>query len=328
MSDDAVRDAARGTVVVTGAAGFIGRHVCAGLAAAGYAVRGVDLREQGPAGDGIAYSRLDVRDTAGLRAVVDGAEHVVHLASAHLEVNAPEALYRSINVDAAERLVALCHELGVRRLVHTSSVGIYGHVRHPPAREDSEANPQTIYERTKLEGERRALAKAREVGQDIIVLRPGWVYGPGCPRTLKLARSLRKRLFFYVGSGANLRHPIYVDDLVRAYLLALEAPGTLAGRVFVIAGDRPVTLKEYITTFTGVLEAPTPWLRIPRPAAWLLGAGAELAFGVLGGDPPFSRRSLGFFANDSAFDISAARADLGFHPTVGLEEGLTRTLRS
>ena len=214
----------------------------------------------------------------------------------------------------------------MRRLVHTSSVGIYGHVEDPPANEDAPKHPQTPYERTKLAGEEAVLRCAREAGLDVVVLRPAWVYGPGCPRTAKLLRSLRKRRFFYVGAGANLRHPLFIDDMVDAYLCAAAAPAEVAGRSYVIAGPRSMTLREMVETFARASGVMAPRLRLPRGVSRGLALAAEVAFRIAGREPPFSRRSLAFFENDNAFDTSAAERDLGFRAKVDLEEGLQRTL--
>ncbi len=210
--------------------------------------------------------------------------------------------------------------------MHTSSVGIYGHVQHPPAREGSPKDPQTVYERTKLAGEAAALEAAEATGLDLVIVRPGWVYGPGCPRTAKLVRALSKRMFFYVGDGSNLRHPIFIGDMVDGFLAAAEALPTVAGRAYVIAGPRPMALREYISTLARLLGVREPFLSMPRSVALGLAWGAELGFGLLNRDPPFSRRSLAFFENDSAFDIGAARRDLTFRPAVDVEDGLRRTL--
>lgn len=315
-----------GPALVTGAAGFVGSHLTEALAGLGTQVRAVD---QAPSkdtfGSGVAYHRADVRDRERIARLLDGADVVFHLASVHLDVHAEAAEFRSVNVEATRQLVELCGEAGVRRLVHCSSVGVYGHVADPPAAEDAPKRPQNAYERTKLEGERAARARARELGVDLVVLRPAWVYGPRCPRTAKLLRAVRRGRFFYVGDGSNLRHPVYVEDMIRALLLAGAGAREQAGP-YIIGGPRYLPLREVVETFAEVQGVPAPRLRVPRAAALALGWTLELAFGAVGREPPFSRRSLAFFENDNAFDTSKAERELGFRPSVALKEGLRRTL--
>jgi dihydroflavonol-4-reductase len=316
-------------VMVTGAAGFIGTHLTRTLAVRGESVRAVDL-EPDPHRfrlETVRYARADIRDTAALEPLLDGVDTVYHLASAHLQVNAEESTYREVNVDAAERLVRACARVGVRRLVHASSVGIYGHVAHPPACEDAPTAPGNMYERTKLEGETAVRKAAAEVGLELIVLRPAWVYGPGCPRMKKLLRSVKSGRFIYVGEGRNLRHPLYVSDAVEAFILAATASARLSGRAYLIAGPRYVELRELVEICARVQGVAAPRLRLPRQLMLALGRAAEITWGAAGREPPFSRRSLVFFENDNAFDTTAARRELGFEPTIDVEEGVRRTVR-
>ncbi len=312
---------------VTGAAGFLGAHLARRLAADGHEVLALDIRPRPPALDipGITYLHEDLRSSERWRAALDGVDTVFHLASVHLQVTAPEDEYRAINVGAAVSLADACRTAGVRRLVHTSTVGIYGHVRNPPADEDAPRNPTNPYERTKLEGEQRLVRATEGSDLDLRILRPAWIYGPGCPRTARLLRTIRKGRFFFIGKGANLRHPVYVEDVVDSLLLAAHgSPGMR--RDHIIAGPAPMPLRELVNTFARAVSAPPPRLRMPRLMALVLGSVAETAGRVLRRNPPFSRRTLAFFENDNAFDITAARRDIGFAPRVDLPEGLRRTL--
>lgn len=315
--------------VVTGAAGFIGTHLVKRLASLGRRVVAVDVRPRPPALDlpGTEYLQGDIRDLPSMREAISGAATVYHLASVHLEVRTPEEEFQAVNVEAVGRLVSLAAAEGVARFVHTSSVGIYGHVSRPPAVEGSPKRPLNAYERTKLEGEREALRRASELGIACIVLRPAWAFGPGCSRTAKLLRAIGRRRFVYLGDGSNLRHPVYVDEVVDAFLLAEGAPDACAGRPYIVAGPRALTLREMVETCAGALEVPPPRIRLPIALGRALGVAGEFAFGAVGRDPPFSRRSVAFFRFDNAFDTSAAREELGFVPKVDFAAGIERTLQ-
>ena len=314
-------------VLVTGAAGFMGSSLVRRLLADGFMVRAIDRKPyEGPSHDRLDAQVVDIRDQDALRSVLTGVDTIFHLASMHLEVHADTEAFRATNVTAVGEFVRLAADAGVRRFLHTSSVGVFGHVAHAPAAEDAPKNPQTDYETSKLAGEEIALKTAAEVGIDLIVIRPAWVYGPGCPRTGKLLKSLRKRQFFFVGKGANLRHPIFIDDMNDGYIAAANAPSAYSGRVYIMAGPRWLTLQEMVQTFVTVGHTPKPIIKMPfwmgRFVAW----GAERAFALVGRDPPFSHRSLAFFENDNAFDTKAAEHDLGFVAATDLADGLRRTL--
>jgi nucleoside-diphosphate-sugar epimerase len=313
--------------LVTGAAGFLGAHLCRRLAEDGHEVIALDCRPR-PTSlpvDGIHYLQADLREPDRWRPSLEGVATVFHLASVHLQVHAPESEYRSVNVDAAVGLAEASHQSGVSRFVHVSTVGIYGHVGNPPANEDAPRNPTNAYERTKLEGEQALALAAERLGLHALILRPAWIFGPGCPRTAKLLRSIRRRQFFFVGSGRNLRHPVYVDDVVDA-LLAAARGGSGNRRDYIIAGPTAMTLRDVVNETAAAVAAPPPTLQLPRTLALLLGGVAEVGGRLIGRDPPFSRRSIAFFENDNAFDGTAARNDLDFRPRVSFSDGLRRTL--
>ena len=317
-----------GTVLVTGARGFIGSHLVQRLAALGLQVRAVDLRP--PVGhrwdSAVQAHQVDICNRAAMAPLLQGVETVFHLASMHLEVGADPTAFEAVNVRASADLVTLGAQHGVQRFIHTSSVGVYGDAgRGFPLREDAPKHPDSPYERSKLKGETAILSRARDLGLDLVVLRPAWVYGPGCPRTGKLLQALRSGRFFYIGSGANRRHPLYIDEMIDAYLLAAEAPG-IGGRIYNVGGPRIMPLRDMVETFARGAGAPRPRLHLPLALGHAAGWAAELVFHAANREPPLSRRSLAFFCSNNAWDISAARRELGFQPTIDLEEGVRRTL--
>ena len=312
--------------VVTGAGGFIGYQLANALAAQGHSVVGVDLHfpdAAGPVGPPrFSPVTTDFRNTPRMKAVLHGTQVLFHLASAHLQVSLPAAEYWDVNVHSVPRLLELARQAGVSRCVHTSSVGVFGDVGSMPATEETVPRPQSVYGETKLAGEEAALDYGRDHRLDLVVLRPAWVYGPGCPRTEKLCRALRKRRFVMIGAGDNLRHPIYIEDMIEAFRLAAVCPEAV-GKTLIIAGERAVTTRELVDGFCTTFGFPPPPLRIPYGAAMTVAYCTERLCSLFGSEPPFSRRTLEFFDTNNAFDISRARAILGFTPRYPLLAGLS-----
>jgi dihydroflavonol-4-reductase len=316
------------TMLVTGAGGFMGAHLVERLASLGMEVRALDVRPWGGSrwGGRVQSHQVDICDGLAVAPLLEGVDTVFHLASLHLEVGADPAAFDAVNVHASAGLVALAAKSGVRRFVHTSSVGVYGDAgRGIPLREDGPKHPDSPYERSKLKGETAVMSHARETSLELVVLRPAWVYGPGCPRTGKLLRALRSGRFFYIGSGDNLRHPLYIDEMIDAFVRATDTAG-VSGGVYNVAGPRVMPLREMVETFARVAQVPPPRLHLPVALGYAAGWAAELVFPALKREPPLSRRSLAFFRSNNAWDISAARDELGFAPTIDLEEGVRRTL--
>jgi nucleoside-diphosphate-sugar epimerase len=257
--------------------------------------------------------------------LLDGIEVVYHLASAHLDVSLSDTYYRRVNVDATVSFLKTARSLGVKRMVHCSSVGVIGDVQSPPADETSPCHPTNIYEHTKLLGEQAVVQFAQETGFPVAVVRPAWVYGPRCPRTQKLFRTIGKGRFVMIGNGSTLRHPIYVSDAVRGLELAAETEQA-AGQVYIIAGEKPVRIETLVQMIAEVLAVKPPAIRLPVSLGKVAGHTLQLAFKPLGRQPPLSRRSVDFFLKDNAFNIGKAKRDLGFQPQIELRAGLAQTV--
>jgi nucleoside-diphosphate-sugar epimerase len=236
----------------------------------------------------------------------------------------PDSYYREVNVLGSGRLLESAARHGVRRFVHTSTVGVHGHVEHPPADESAPIAPGDVYQATKAEAEALALDYNRKRGLPVAVVRPGAIYGPGELRLLKLFRAIARGRYAVVGSGRTYYHPVFIDDLVSGFLLALDRPAAV-GEAFLICGPRYVSqleLAALVARHTGGRVLP---FRIPaRPIQWA-GDLVEAVCVPLGLEPPLHRRRVDFWTKSRAFTIEKARRLLGYEPKTDLDEGIART---
>ena len=316
-------------VLITGAGGFIGSHLVDSQLEQGHDVLAVDLHldqlQPQSAHPSLEAITGDITDEKLLKRLVDGVEIVYHLASAHLDVRLSDEHYRRVNVGATLSLLESARKAGVKRFVHCSSVGVIGDVENPPADETTDCHPTNIYERTKLEGEREALAHARRTGFAVVVMRPAWVYGPRCPRTSKLMRTISKGRFLFFGNGQNMRHPVYIRDAVKGLELCASAEG-VNGEVFIIAGEKAVPVAELVSVMSRELGVRAPQRHLPTALGLLGGYSLEMAFKLIGKQPPFSRRSVDFFRKHNAYNIGKAKRMLGYQPQVDLQTGMQKTI--
>ena len=268
----------------------------------------------------------DLRERAAVERLVEGTDVVVHVAAVYRTAGHPDAYYRDVNVGGTERLLEAAARAGVRRFVHTSTVGVHGDVRNPPADEAAPIAPGDVYQATKAEAEALALAFQRQRGVPVVVVRPAAIYGPGETRLLKLFRAIARGRYAIVGSGRAFYHPVYIDDLLQGYLLALDRPDAV-GEAFILAGPRYVTQRELadlVARHTGGRVLP---FRVPAaPLRWA-GALVEAVCVPLGLEPPLHRRRVEFWTKSRAFSIDKARRVLGYDPRVDVEEGVARTAR-
>ncbi len=317
-------------VALTGASGYTGGRLLEVLRARGdevaVLVRPESVSErlrslasrvvEGRLGDAAAASRL-----------VEGAEAVLHVAAVYRTAGHPDSYYREVNVVGTERLLEASARAGVRRFVHTSTVGVHGHVEHPPADESAPFAPGDIYQATKAEAEVLALDFHRKRGLPVAVVRPGAIYGPGETRFLKLFRTIARGRYAIVGTGRSFYHPVYIDDLVSGFILALERAEAV-GESFLICGASYVSqsdLASLIARHTGGRVLP---FRVPaRPIQWA-GDLVEAICVPLGLEPPLHRRRVDFWTKSRAFTIEKARRLLGYDPKVELDEGIRRTAAS
>lgn len=312
--------------MVTGAGGFIGSHLAAELHRQGSEVLALDLDlnrvRHLAAGTGFELLQGDVADPAVQQRALTGVDTVYHLAAAHLGVSQGEREFRRVNVEAVVTLVAAARGARVRRLVHCSSVGVYGHLENLPADEDSPCRPDIVYEETKLAGE-QVVTEASRQGFPAVVLRPAWVYGPGCPRTERLFRAIRKGRFFLAGRGDTLRHCVYIRDMVDAFRLAADAEAAL-GKVIVVGDEGAVTVRRLVDEIARVVGARPPRSVPLAPFRWAAHC-LEAVFTPLGREPPLSSRTLKFFTGATSFDIARAKELLGFRPQYDVARGLAET---
>jgi nucleoside-diphosphate-sugar epimerase len=316
-------------VLITGAGGFIGRHLVESQLKQGHQVRAVDISREGLVqlnkSSELEVVTADITARGDIEALLEGVDHVYHLASAHLEISLAKSDYWRVNVAAVRNLLYLAHSAGVQKVLHCSSVGVFGDVEKLPADENSPCHPTNTYEATKLEGEQTSLRIAKELSMTVVVVRPAWVYGPGCSRTARLLRSVREGRFFYFGTGNNLRHPVYVADAVKGLELALERGKT--GEIYIIAGEKPVTLEALVNAAAKIQGVPQPRLHLPVWLGLLAGHSLERTFSLFKRQPPFSRRTMDVFLREGSYRIDKARKELGFEPKIGLTSGLDLTLQ-
>lgn len=312
---------------VTGATGFVGGALCKVLSARGCNVTALVRRNSRTGAlDALGVRKVvgDLRDKTSFASALSGVDVVYHIAAAFREVRLSDEDYFDVNVTGTGNVVEAAAEHGVRRVVHCSTIGVHGDTGRTPADEDSPFAPPDYYCQSKLEGELLARELFGKLGVEGVVFRPVGVYGPGDTRFLKLFRSIRRRRFRMVGSGQTLYHLTYIDDLCRGIRMCGER-GDAIGEVFILGGERPVTLNEWVAEIAKAVGGRVPSGNIPLPPVMLAARLCESVCRPLKIEPPLYRRRVEFFSKDRAVDISKARRILGFAPRVSLTEGLRRT---
>src|SRR5262249_29107138 len=272
--------------------------------------------------------RGDVTDVDSLRRAVEGCDALVHLA-ALVKVWVPDAdLFRAVNVGGLRNALAAASSAGAR-LVSTSSfmpVCPSGPEAADESRVHSMMGIRNPYERTKAEADVIARDAAAR-GEDIVILYPGVVYGPGDMTDGNLVARLvsdhlRGKLPALVGPGNRLWSYSYVDDVADGHGLALEK-GKRGERYFLCGGNATLTeLFALVHEMTGV--APPRW-HLPYPVASALGRGMWIWAELTGLAPQMTQGEVGVFREHWAYSSAKAERELGYRSRP-LREGLRSTI--
>ena len=267
----------------------------------------------------------DVRDPEALKNHLQGSDIIVNLAAEHRDDVSPLSLYSEVNVTGAENVCHAASELGIRRIIFTSSVAVYGHAE-PEADEDAVCRPFNEYGRTKLEAE-AVYNKWREqnTGNSLAVVRPTVVFGEdNRGNVYNLLNQIASRKFLFVGNGRNHKAMAYVGNVVSFLMHLLNHP-ELAGTWNYV--DTPVPdMNELVSSLRKKLGiGKGTGLKIPGFVGLIGGSVFDIAASITGRKFPISRVRISKFMADSSF--SAKRAlGTGFQPPFNLNVSLNRVL--
>jgi nucleoside-diphosphate-sugar epimerase len=315
-------------ILVTGGTGFTGKALVRALLQVGHSVVALDYKE------GLKTRELrdwgaevvigSVTDADVVRRCMKGVEVVHHLAAAFRELNVPNRYYREVNVGGTRMVLEAARAAGVRKLVYCSTCGVHGNIAHPPGGEDAPIQPADYYQQTKYEAEPVVLDFHRQ-GPKATILRPAAIYGPGDPeRFYMIFRKVATGTFPMFGSGRTLYHPLYIDNLVDALLLAMQE-GVGDGQAYLIADAEYFSIEELVRRVAKALGVE---VRIPHYPVWPLvvaGHVCETVCKPFRIAPPIFPRRVDWYRQNRAFKIDKAQGELGYRPRVGIDEGLRRT---
>jgi len=321
------------TILITGAAGFIGGALFRRLIGYGlnviatvlYPEEAEALRAQGHK----AFV-LDLTADESWEDILKGVHIVFNIAAMFQEVEFGRELYEKANHLGALKLAKTAERRHVERFIHCSTVGVLGDVKEIPATEKTPYNPMDIYHETKLAGELAILNWAKNRPNNGIIVtvnRPAMVYGPGDLRMMKLFKAILSKRFMMIGSGEVLAHLGYIEDQVDSFLLQAVAPReSVHLEIFNIASGEPITLNKLVSLIAEAGGVKTSRLKIPVGPVWLTSYICELLFKPFGVKPPLFRRRVGFFTHNRAFDISKAKSYLGYNPSWSEKEGILKAI--
>lgn len=309
-------------VMITGAGGFIGRTLAHRLRADGTDVVGVD-RVAEP-GAGIVAG--DISTPGAWQRTAEGCDVLVHTA-ALVGMPTDVSAFWAVNVRGTRLAIEAARDHGVARVVHLSSVVTFGLDFPDGVDETYPVRPTGVaYTDTKIAAEQVALMAHAAGEQEVVVIRPGDVYGPASVPWVLLPISLmRSRRLVLPAGGRGIHSPVYVDDLVEGIVGSLTAPHA-AGRVITLSGGEGVPVGSYMRYLARMIDAKVP--TVPTALA-LAGAATLDRFARLSGvHNDLTPDSVRYLAHRrGTYGIGTARTLLDWSPAVNLQDGMARTER-
>lgn len=312
-------------VFVSGATGLIGGQLVKALMADGHQVRGLarpsrvtDMLEA----RGVDIVRGDLIDRGAVRSAVAGCDAVYHAAAVQPTRGIDKATYHAVNVRGTEHVARAAREVGVGSFVHCSTVAVYGRSRAAMVDERSETRPDGEYAVTKLRSESIVFEQCGAGSIPVTIARLTRVYGPGDLAWLRIFKDVLSGRFVMIGPGTHPYHVTYIDDVVAG----LKACGGNArAGCYIIGSDEVPTLGELVEIIAEEGGVAAPTRQVPAFPFRAAAAAMRLVLRPLGREADLSHKVV-FFTREHAFDTSKARAELAFHPTVSLREGVRRTI--
>ncbi len=314
------------TILVTGAAGFIGSHLTSRLLAQHKPIRALVLPSESIPADWdnrVEIIRGDIRNRADVEKAVKDTSLIFHLAAVTLDTG-PMEVHQAVTVEGTRHIMeaAAAHKA---RVILTSSITTYGvKIQTEVLNEDLEwGAPAGFYSTHKQKQERLARELASKLGVELVVLRPGNVYGPRSIQWVITALAeLKRGTPTLIGGGNGDCGFVHVDNLIDAMLLAAEDPKAV-GRIYNIGDGFGLTWKQYFTDLARIGGAPKPKV-IPL---WLGRLLANICEPIwyrlkLKGRPPLTYEAYNLVASDAHFPITRAQQELSYQPRVKYAEAM------
>jgi nucleoside-diphosphate-sugar epimerase len=313
------------SLLITGIGGFIGFRTAEIALRQGIKVRGLQRspsKAQKVQELGAEVVLGSVTDPVAAQKACQGMDAVLHTAAIAKE-GGTLSDFREVNVDGTLTMAKAARTAGVRAFVHLSSVMVYGFKYPESVTEEGilrgEENP---YCQTKIESE-QALLKLHDPPRfNIIIIRAGDVYGPGSLHwTVRPLLLMRKRLFILANKGRGAINHLYIDNLVNALFLALEKEAY--GEVFNITDGQQTSWAVFFKKLADIAKLSPP---ISLPAQIVKGLIYLRCFyqKVIGETPDLLPESVDFITRPYVYSIAKARTQLGYEPTIDLEEGMQK----
>jgi nucleoside-diphosphate-sugar epimerase len=314
-------------VLVTGATGFIGRHLITRLISEGTAVRALAFPGEDTAAidrSGAEIVRGNVLDYHSVAQAASTCRQIFHLA-ARTEASGPSRKdFEEVNVQGTAHVARAALAAGVTRVIFCTSGAVFGRaIRNRSINEDTIPIPDSLYSQSKFKAEQVLLSHHQRDGLPVVLARTSAVLGPGAVSWLNLFKTVAAGRFRLIGDGSNHHHVADITDIVEGLFLCGSVAG-IEGRTYILAGAESVRLRDLVQTIAESIGAPRLPANLPAGPFRLYEAASRHLFAWTGRRLPRADR-IDLYLGDRAFDLSRSGRELGYCPKVSTKEAVYRT---
>ena len=306
----------KNSIMITGASGFIGGNLMKSYRDEEQSVIGVDLKSN--AND---ILETDLRNPEKLKEPMKQCDVIIHTAAMVSNAMSDEEMWKT-NVLNTSKLIKLAVECGIKRFVHISSIVVYGNSAIGEINEDTPVNSSGgNYVQTKILSEHALLQETLTADIELIIIRPGDVYGPGSrPWIIEPIKAIKSKQFMLPAMGKGFFRPVFIGDLVEGVKLA-TASNNASGETFNLSCEGYITTQQYFSYHYKWLGRGKP-MTVPTPVALFLSTITTLIFNFFGKLNEASPATVDQLSTKSWYSIQKARDLLGWEPKVKLDEGM------
>lgn len=310
---------------ITGATGFIGSNLIEALKKDHWQIRILVRKKTIQVANDVEVIYGELADKGAVLRGVNGVDVVFNLAAILPHQKKSKDEYFSVNVTGVKNIIDACLKNKVRRLVHVSTVGIYGSSGIKVINEKSERKLLDYYSQSKAKAEDLIFSYIKKYKLKATIIRPTIAFGPHDKRPgfSSLFKLVHKRMFIPVGDGKNYLHTVYVKNLVDALILAAVSKKAL-GKDFIIGDDPCPTIGEIIKEIYEAEGLKAPKVYLPIFFAIVAAKIFDLT-SSLGLPAPLNSKRLAFITENRRYSIEKAKRILGFKPQVSLSEAIKQT---
>lgn len=314
-------------IVITGATGFIGKHLLANIGAEWECiclVRTSSDCSQLPIRSNIIIQRIAFT-LPELTKSLRHADIVIHMIGQMGGYGIPLTTFEQVNCSLTQNMADACKAAHVKQFIYLSTPGVQGFGKRLCVETEPYA-PRNPYEQTKVRAEEIIISTLSDSDVRYTILRPDFVYGPGDYRRIKMYKNIRDKKFILTTSGKSYLHPTYVLDVVQGIIKSVDNPAA-CNEIFNLSAETDITVLSYLQTMADYFHAPLIRINIGYPLSILFSTLIEKAWNFfLKKDGFVSRNKIDFLALDHSTSNQKAKERLGYKPEYDFKSGFALTM--